>query len=88
LLKPLRGHSPHNLSSRELLSFLSFRDVVQCGEVLQLQNSDVSCGAGSKTRVFFSAITLCMMDFTVSTLWECLLQRILKPDWKFLPQTC
>ena len=39
---------------------------------------DVTCGAGSKTRVFYSDIMFSMMDFTVSSMWECLLQRFSK----------
>lgn len=76
--------TPHSISSGERL-FLKCAIEVQSTKVLRQSACDVTCGADSKTRVFYSDFMFYMMDFTVSTMWECLLQRFPKPDWNFLP---
>ena len=42
-------------------------------------------GLAVKLGSFYSDIMFCVMDFTVRTVWECLLQRFPEPEWNFLP---
>ena len=51
---------------------------LKCSDGLTVMMSLV--GLVVKPESFYSDIIFCMMDFTVSTMWECLLQRFPKPD--------
>ena len=73
----IQDANPHNISLEQLL-FPKCEIEVQSIKVFRQSACDVTCGPGSKTRVFYSDLMFYMMDFTVSTMWECLLQRFPK----------
>lgn len=80
-------YNPHNISLGKLLLFPSFRNVkwkdraLKCSGCLTLMSL---MGLLVKLRSLYSDIMFYMMDFPVSTIWECLLQRFPKPEWNFL----